>query len=135
MTITDDSSVIDNEQLMVSGTLGKIHLQLRRLNNDVSLQLPENVEEEFRNHKISHDTSTERPSPSADFPQQPVVGSAPSHSSHLSFRLKSEKGTPTMEQEKIDHQQLFQQQQQSSQQHTPQQPPLSTLKQGVGRSL
>ena len=197
-----ESSVIDNEQLMVSGTLGKIHLQLRRLNNDVSLQLPENVtatvipsncsrvlfnysfgvSNTFSNRNSSAtpnlydmqgqddqdrygivmfecglqglnlravkrvsngedklskltvevelapsqniETSTERPSASADFlQQQPVVGSAPSHSSHLSFKLKSEKGTPTMEQEKMDHQQLFQQQQQSSQQHTPQQPP------------
>ena len=38
-----ESSSIDNEQLMISGTLGKIHLQLRRLNNDVTHQLPDNV--------------------------------------------------------------------------------------------
>merc|ERR1711911_193209 len=38
-----ESSSIDNEQLMISGTLGKIHLQLRRLNNDASVNLPDNV--------------------------------------------------------------------------------------------
>ena len=38
-----ESSITDNEHLMVSGTLGKIHLQLRRLNNDINLQSPESV--------------------------------------------------------------------------------------------
>ena len=38
-----ESTQIDNEQLMTSGTLGKIHLQLRRLNNDASVNLPDNV--------------------------------------------------------------------------------------------
>ena len=38
-----ESTQIENEQLMTSGTLGKIHLQLRRLNNDASFNLPDNV--------------------------------------------------------------------------------------------
>lgn len=38
-----ESTQIENEQLMTSGTLGKIHLQLRRLNNDASVNLPDNV--------------------------------------------------------------------------------------------